>query len=289
MVRKSEVARKEWKPELVRSCAIRQSIILEQAARMVKPGGHIAYTTCTYSPEENEGVIDGFLSQHPEFDLETFPDAPGFTPAKPEWIGLPPEDRVNHSVRIWPHHSNGEAHFIALLVKHESFIKDLGNDRTKAGLLSHRSKKVKLLGKIKSILDDFCLANLAIVFDSSKLTMDGSYIYHAPGDLIDLTGLHVIHPGWWLGSINKERFTPSHSLAMGIKCDQARHILTLAPDNLQLSAYFTGESLPNSGEDGWVLVSVDGYPVGWGKRVQNVVKNFYPHGLRRLSLPRVTL
>ena len=89
MFRKSELARMEWKPELVQSCSIRQSSILEQAARMVKPGGHLAYTTCTFSAEENEGVISKFIAQHPEFELEIIQPAIGFQPAKPDWVGLP--------------------------------------------------------------------------------------------------------------------------------------------------------------------------------------------------------
>jgi NOL1/NOP2/sun family putative RNA methylase len=289
MFRKSEVARKEWKPELIRSCAIRQSSILEQAARMVKPGGHIAYTTCTYSPEENEGVIDRFLLQHPEFNLEVFPYIPGYQPAKPEWIGLPAEDRVNHAVRIWPHRTQGEGHFIALLIKHESSAKYLGNDQNKASLDINRHSRIKGLGKVKSILDDFYRANLTNTFERSKLAIDGSYIYYLTEDTPNLTGLHAIRPGWWLGSFNKERFTPSHSLAMGIKSDQAKHTLPLTPGDRQLSAYFMGESFPNAGEDGWVLVCVDDYPVGWGKRIQNVIKNFYPHGLRRLTRSRFTV
>lgn len=281
MFRKSEVARKEWKPELARSCAIRQSAILEQAARMVKQGGRIAYTTCTYSPEENEGVIDGFLSQHPEFSIEIIPQAPGYDPAKPEWIGLASTDRLNHAIRIWPHHSQGEGHFISLLIKRVPSTKNVGNNK-KAGLSSKRFSRINNLGKAKTILIDFFKANLGEVFDSSKLSIDGSYVYCLMDDTPSLTGLHVIRPGWWLGSLNKERFTPSHSLAMGIKCDQAKHTVPLALDDQRLSAYFSGETFPNSGEDGWVLISVDDFPVGWGKRIQNVIKNFYPHGLRRL-------
>jgi NOL1/NOP2/sun family putative RNA methylase len=283
MFRKSEVARKEWKSEIVHSCAIRQSAILEQAARMVKPGGRIAYTTCTYSPEENEGVINSFLSQHPEFDIVTIPPSPGYQPGKPEWIGLHPEDRLNHAVRIWPHRAQGEGHFMALLIKRASSANYPGNDWTESRLLLNRSKKVKSISTLKSLLDDFCRANLTIAYDSSKVLVDGSFIYHVPDDLPKLTGLHVIHPGWWLGAINNGRFTPSHSLAMGIKYDQARQRIPLTLSDQRLSAYFRGESFPNSGEDGWVLVTVDSYPIGWGKRVQNVVKNFYPHGLRRLA------
>jgi NOL1/NOP2/fmu family ribosome biogenesis protein len=135
----------------------------------------------------------------------------------------------------------------------------------------------------KSILDDFCRENLSFTLDNSRLILDGSYIYQLPEVTPRLEGLKVIHPGWWLGSIKKERFTPSHSLAMGIKRDQAKQILPLQVGDQRLISYFAGESFPDSDDNGWVLVTVDGFPVGWGKRVQNIIKNFYPHGLRRLA------
>ncbi len=106
-------------------------------------------------------------------------------------------------------------------------------------------------------------------------------MYQVPEIMPELTGLNVIHPGWWLGSLSKQRFTPSHSLAMGMKGSDARRLLSLELGDRRLPAYFAGESFPDGGENGWVLVTVDGFPIGWGKRVQNVLKNFYPHGLRR--------
>jgi 16S rRNA C967 or C1407 C5-methylase (RsmB/RsmF family) len=100
MFRKSELARNEWKPELVRSSAIRQSIILEAAVRLVKPGGRLAYTTCTFSLEENEVLIAKFLSQHPEFELEIIQPAQGYQPARQEWIGITQEHNINRAIRI---------------------------------------------------------------------------------------------------------------------------------------------------------------------------------------------
>ena len=70
MFRKSAAARKDWSPELVDRCAARQTIVLNQAARMLSPGGTIVYSTCTFSPQENEAVIARFLENHPEFELE---------------------------------------------------------------------------------------------------------------------------------------------------------------------------------------------------------------------------
>ncbi len=120
MFRKSVVACEEWNSGAPLRCAIRQFGILESASRMLKPGGCLAYTTCTFSPEENEGVISKFLDSHPEFDLKRIEQKPGFSPAKPEWVNLPDEHKINRSVRIWPHLSQGEGHYIALLVKNGS-------------------------------------------------------------------------------------------------------------------------------------------------------------------------
>ncbi len=281
MFRKGEIARQEWKPELVRSCALRQSGILEQAARMVKPGGRLVYTTCTFSPDENECVIAHFLTQHPEYDLEALQLAPGFRHARPDWIGLPPDHRVSRAVRIWPHLAQGEGHFIAVLVKLDSpgrtpaqaGIKKVPHSR---GYISPGSNR-----NVFSSFDDFCRTNLANTFDSSRLVISGSYVYHLPDVSPNLSVLRVIHPGWWLGSFQKERFIPSHSLAMGIKSAHALQTFSLLPGDPRLMAYFAGESLSDAGESGWVLLTVDGYPIGWGKRVQNILKNYYPHGLRR--------
>jgi NOL1/NOP2/fmu family ribosome biogenesis protein len=98
-----------------------------------------------------------------------------------------------------------------------------------------------------------------------------------------MTGLKVIHPGWWLGSIHKDRFYPSHALAMGIRSDHARYTIPLHIEDQEVSKYLAGETFNNIGENYWVLVTIEGFPIGWGKRVQNVIKNYYPHGLRRTS------
>jgi NOL1/NOP2/fmu family ribosome biogenesis protein len=281
MFRKSEIARKEWKTELEHSCAKRQSAILDQAGRMVKPGGHLAYTTCTFSAEENEGVIAKFLTQHPEFELDTIKSAPGYQPGRPEWVSLSQDQRINRSIRIWPHKSPGEGHFIALFIKQESAKNYPDAQPKKTAYFSNQSLLSKRFNPTRHILDDFCRANLSQALEYSQMILDGTYIYQVPDLTPDLEGLNVIHPGWWLGSISKDRFTPSHSLAMGITTDQVKLVLALSDADQRLAAYFGGESFPDPGDNGWILVTVSGFPVGWAKRVQNVVKNFYPHGLRR--------
>jgi NOL1/NOP2/sun family putative RNA methylase len=279
MFRKGDVARLEWKPEISRSCAIRQAGILEQAARLVKPGGYLAYTTCTFSPDEDEGVVANFLSHHPDYKIASIQNTPGFSFARPEWVGLPPDDSTHHAVRIWPHLAPGEGHFIALLVKQD-------------GLKSHQSLVSQceyLREHIRSSqsetayysIDKFCSENLRITFDHSRLLNMGTRLYLLPEIMPDFTGLHVIHPGWWLGSIRKDRFTPSHALAMGITSPQARHVFPMALMDTRLSTYLVGETFLDSGENTWLLFTVSAYSIGWGKRVQNVIKNYFPHALRK--------
>jgi NOL1/NOP2/sun family putative RNA methylase len=280
MFRKSEIARKEWKSELPQSCAIRQTAILEQAAQMVKPGGCIAYTTCTFSPEENEGVIARFLDRHPEFDIKLVNRVPGLHPARPEWINLPTDHKINRAIHIWPHLTQGEGHFIALLIKDASIGRDTQDfgDREKAS--SGKGYKSQNILKPLTLLDNFAQENLTFSFDEKRIVLEGSYVYQIPEGSPNILGLKVIHSGWWLGSIHKDRFLPSHALAKGIHVDQARHKVSLHTGDRQVSAYMRGECFPNYGENEWVLITIDGFPLGWGKRVNHVIKNYYPHGLR---------
>jgi NOL1/NOP2/fmu family ribosome biogenesis protein len=113
--------------------------------------------------------------------------------------------------------------------------------------------------------------------------LQGSYIYLLPHECPTNKGIRIISPGWWLGSIKKNRFMPSHALAMGIQTNQCKQYISFPQSDSQIVAYLSGQSFLNRGEDGWLLVCVDGFPLGWGRRVQNVIKNYYPHGLRWYS------
>lgn len=282
MFSKSEQARRDWAPETASSCAMRQSAILEQAARMVKPGGCLAYTTCTFAPEENETVIFKFLDEHPEFDLKPIDPTPWMRSARPDWIGLPHDHKLNRAVRIWPHHGPGEGHFIAILVK------SVYDEPSQSGIKpAHKLSRKRIIKSRDSavayaVLADFAHSHLNLSFEHRNIDLVGSYIYCLPDRSSSMDELKVIHPGWWLGSMQKDRFTPSHALAMGIRSDQARQTVDLRFGDEKVLAYLAGESFNHEGENGWVLITVDGFPLGWGKRVQNVVKNYYPKGLRRV-------
>lgn len=298
MMRKGEAARREWAPELVRGCALRQTGILDHAARLVRPGGRLVYATCTFNPEENEGAIARFLTDHPDFALIEPPRHPGFSPgAHSRDVACNVSTRV---VRLWPHLAPGEGHFIAVLAR----LADAPADPPPKPW-----RPAKLPKPAEDAYRAFCAMALRLNADhsgieasaghlpsgarppegsipdanfSAGLTLVGSYLYALPAGLPDLTGLRFLHPGWWLGTLKKDRFEPSHALALGLQQRDAQRVLDLRADAAELTAYLRGETLLSPGEDGWTLVTVDRYPVGWGKRVANRLKSHYPKGLRRV-------
>jgi NOL1/NOP2/sun family putative RNA methylase len=271
MFRKSPIARQEWKPGLVQSCALRQGDILTSAAQLVRPGGWLAYTTCTFAPQENEAVIDRFLNAHPDFQLSALPFRAGFEPARPEWVTPPSTHSLERAMRLWPHRLAGEGHFIGILHKDDGLS-------TKEAML----KPNTLRRPDTAARQDFNAfwQQTMTTPAPEQLHQSGSYIYQLTPGLPDLGDLKQLHPGWWLGSAKTGRFEPSHALALGIQASHAQRALDLDPSDPLLSAYLRGSSLPIPGEAGWILVTVVGYPLGWGKRSAGVIKNLYPRGLR---------
>lgn len=291
MFRKSQAARSAWNPGLVQSCALRQLSILEQAARLVRPGGVLAYSTCTFAPEENEAVIARFLEAHSKVSENAFEviqahQMDGFAPGKPEWAEsallkeLPPSitAQLNHTVRLFPQRGAPEGHFIALLRR-----------TGEASQARPKPYPPKVPPAAREAFERFCAENLAeVLLDTllPKLTLEGTYLYARPRRLPSLGRLRCVHPGWWLGVLRANRFVPSHALAMGISADQAARSLRLQPDDPSLLAYLRGESLKSAGEEGWLLVTVqpegekNAFPLGWGRRSGNIIKNYYPRGLR---------
>jgi len=295
MMRKGEAARIEWAPELVRGCALRQTAILEQAARLVRSGGRLVYSTCTFNPEENEGTVARFLAAHGEFALIESPRLPGFASGRPDWIdvgagltparisGHPPTDGhpqgdaptrsdLARAVRLWPHMAPGEGHFIAVMRR--------GGDEASPTYTSWRP--ARLSRPVEAAYRDFCADHLTAGQANDRLALVGSYLYALPVHLPDLNGLRFLHPGWWLGTVKKDRFEPSHALALGLTPAASRRVADLAADSTQIDAFLRGQPFADPGADGWVLVCVDSHPIGWGKRVAGVVKSHYPRGLRRV-------
>ena len=109
----------------------------------------------------------------------------------------------------------------------------------------------------------------------------GDQLYQAFLGMPPIDGLKVLRPGLHLGTVKKNRFEPSHALALALTEAQVRSAVNLKPDSKELLGYLRGETFPFCGERGWYLVLVDGYSIGWGKLAGGIMKNHYPKGLRR--------
>ena len=249
MFRKEEAAVTDWSQETVEMCAHRQGEILHSGAALVRPGGRLVYSTCTFAPEENEKAIALFLQTHPEFVPEAV-DAPWFTPGE------------NGSFRMWPHKLLGEGHFAAVLRKE-------GGEEENVSLCAGE--------KLSSPWQDFA-KQTGIVLPAGKAISFGQSLYWAPTDMPELRGIKVLRPGLELGESKKDRFEPAHALALWLQDAVCRH--DLSSSSRDISAYMHGETIPSE-KRGWCLVTVDGYSIGWGKGDGKILKNHYPKGLRR--------
>ena len=249
MFRKEEAAVTDWSQETVEMCANRQKEILHSGAQLLKPGGRLVYSTCTFAPEENEMTIAAFLQSHPEFSLEKT-DAPWFTPAG------------QGQFRLWPHKLLGEGHFAAVLRKHGGEEEDVPE-----------SKGEKLPKGWQTFAKE-----LGISLPAGKAVLFGSSLYWAPEEMPDLRSIKVIRPGLELGIEKKDRFEPAHALALWLK--DVKNTVDLSASGDAVKRYMHGEVIA-SDKRGWCLVTVDGYSLGWGKGDGKVLKNHYPKGLRR--------
>ena len=249
MFRKEEAAVTDWSQETVQMCARRQREILDSAARLVRPGGRLVYSTCTFAPEEDEETVAAFLEAHPEFTPEPV-EAPWFVPGE------------NASYRMWPHKLLGEGHFAAVLRKTQG---ESGEVPACPG------------EKCPKAWESFA-KELDITLPEGKAVSFGQSLYWAPMELPELNRLKVLRPGLELGTERKGRFEPAHALALWLKtCAVAE---SFPPESPEMKAYLHGDVVP-SGKRGWCLVQTGGYAIGWGKGDGSVLKNHYPKGLRR--------
>ncbi len=332
MFRKDAEAREEWSPEHVAMCAVRQLDILDSAARMLKPGGTLAYSTCTFNREENEEVLDAFTSKYPEFS-------------------------VQQKERIWPHLERGEGHFVALLRKAGTSagamgevgeVGELGDGSgsqqgVPGGATESREQRGRRGSGSDERLDDRgaplgaqeaayaaavsapsgarsrgirapkrrdgnapaaaaaaaamreASAFLAAVLPSLALgpgepLLFGEQLYwlphaaNAPFRAAALDGLKVLRPGLHLAAIKKGRVDPAHALALACAPHEvpASSVASFAADHPAVASYLRGEAIAatDSLAAGWCIVAVDGFPLGWGKVSDGLIKNHYPKGLR---------
>lgn len=241
MFRKDDAAIREWSKEHVLACAARQEQILISAARLLKPGGRLVYATCTFSPEENEGAIDTFLSAHPDFALL-------------------------ESRRMYPHTSVGEGQFMAVLDRAGELEPGC------AALAEPKPEQVPAF-------EAFWRETFASDPPRAMLLADGRVLLPPERLPRERGRLHILRAGVLAGEQKNGRFTPDHALVMAMPVAAFRRIVPLEGD--AIARFLAGETVACPPEySGWCAATALGYPVGWGKAVDGVLKNHIPKGLR---------
>ncbi len=264
MFRKEEIAIDEWTPENVKMCAERQAGILDCAVKMLKAGGYIVYSTCTFSLEENEIMVDSFLQKYPNFELvpvtqmvrENTADGIKFDGCKCE--------KIHYARRCYPHKTKGEGQFVAVLHNtNENYGSSSKND----------VKKEKIDKTVIDFLDDTLVS-----YNKDYVQIyNGNPVYFTP-DFPIRKGA-AFSCGVTIGEIRKNYIQPHHQLFMAMgECFKRK--IELSADSEEIKKYLHGEEFETDCENGWAVVLVDGCTVGGVKVSNGRAKNHYPKGLR---------
>lgn len=288
MFRKEPETITQWSEQQVAVCAQRQLDILQEAVKMLKPGGTLGYSTCTFNLEENEHVVAQFVEQFPEMS-------------------------VQRMERFWPHKQRGEGHFVAILRKQDSgghlhaapsrsLHTQMDGHLQGRGALTAKPNRRQAINRTagkksrhnadnrmhaaRRWFEAFAEQYLCGFELSGELILFGEQLYMLPSSAHAITsdmlqGIKTLRPGLHLGSVRKDRFEPSHALALYLQPHHVKHVHNLSADSDELAAYLRGETLLCEHHNGWTLVTVDGYSLGWGKASHHILKNHYPKGLRR--------
>ncbi len=263
MFRRHPETREEWTEEKARGCAARQEEILEAAAGMVRPGGRMVYSTCTFNPQENEDQIGRFLRRHPEFTPEPFhlPGAEG-----PEGI-----------LTCWPHRMAGEGQFTALLRRRE----EKAETEIRRGKAREGGRRIPRNGEVLTREENRILSRTGLTLPPVTGRF-GKTLFSLP-EVPDFSGVRVLRMGLHLGEIRGSVLIPDHALALSMFPPEAPEKELTGQEAL---ACLAGESLEGE-EKGWVLLKYRGLVLGWGKGSEGRIRNHYPKGLRnaRLLLP----
>lgn len=286
MFRKDDTAIMEWSPDLITMCAKRQQEILFYAEQMLRPGGVLVYSTCTFAPEEDEEQVQNFLQENHKYELQNWLEyLPGADQAAAAGIQT---GTLAGTMRLWPHKLRGEGHFAARLHHMGSslstdteFFHSTGKSRQK-----HKKRQPDYSEMYHWQQEN--MLQMPCKLSEEHLHFFGEELYLVPEKMPSLQGIKVLRAGLHLGTRKKNRFEPSHALA---KCLTPQDVKAVYHCNDEEAIrYLHGETLqPDTSVNnadhapvlpGWTLVCYGNYPLGWAKASQGTLKNHYPKGLR---------
>ena len=285
MFRKNPAVVDSWQEKGPEYFSKLQREIIVQAADMLLPGGMMFYSTCTFSPLENEKTITHLLKERPDMEVIPMEDYEGFAEGLTSYRGEVFDESCKLCRRIWPHKMSGEGHFMALLHKKNGTQQQVQQTVSQSSIWW---KKCKGLNKEqKAAAEDF-FSHVNIAYDEKRIDVRGDNLYYLPAPQYDGRGLHFLRNGLFMGEFKKKRFEPSQPFALALHAQDFDQVLDFPADDERLSRYLRGETLDVSdliaGEKkrkGWQLVMVAGHPLGFGKLVNNNLKNKYPAGWRK--------
>lgn len=322
MFRKNPAVVDSWQEKGPEYFSKLQREIIVQAADMLLPGGMMFYSTCTFSPLENEKTITHLLKERPDMEVVPMEDYEGFAEGLTSYKDEVFDESCKLCRRIWPHKMSGEGHFMALLHKKNGIeqegkqdgqavimqninnlqAENSGESDKKASKKSKKAKKKQqtettssvwwekckgLNKEQKAAAEDF-FSHVNLAYDVSRIDVRGDNLYYLPGPQYDGKGLHFLRNGLFMGEFKKKRFEPSQPFALALRAQDFDQVLDFPADDERLSRYLRGETLDVSdliaGEKkrkGWQLVMAAGHPLGFGKLVNNNLKNKYPAGWRK--------
>ena len=234
----------EWSEENVALCAARQKRILTEAVKMLKAGGKLVYSTCTFAPQEDEEQTAWLVENYPQM-------------------------RLISQEKLYPHKIKGEGHFVALFEKH--------GEATNACVKETKPFLSKESERAFRAFEKECLQNVSFL----NLHEAGGVLYALPDRVFDFKGLSVLRAGLRLGEVKNGRFEPSHSLALASQKTEWKNAVDLSQSDPRLEKYLRGETIEAETANGWCIVCVEGFPIGLGKAVNGTIKNHIPKGLRK--------
>ncbi|TMS99109.1 RNA methyltransferase [Apilactobacillus kunkeei] len=266
MFRKNNDAIQYWNVDYPNQCATRQKEIIEQAVKMLKPGGKIIYSTCTFAPEEDEQIVEWMKDTY-NFTIDPINKYEGMLSGKPQWADG--NEELANTVRLFPNHFKGEGHFVSKLSS---------NDEGNAKKIKRRLQS-NLSNDDKKLWNEFKESNLKN-FDPKHLILFGDQLYTFDNTVPDLKGLKVMRPGLHLGTIKKKRFEPSYALALALHSDEVVNRLDISENEWKQYVHGDVINCDNDIKKGWYQLICKNQPVGFGKVVNGMIKNFFPKGLR---------
>lgn len=275
MFRKDEDAARSWESYKCEKCAGMQREILESVDTMLKPGGYLVYSTCTFSPEEDEKMITEFIGKYDGYEIVEIPKVGGIESGRPEWSDGNPE--LAKTARLWPHRLKGEGHYVAMLRKKppSSECSMRQESRVQGG---SSDLKVDMFKSFRAFVNENLNIEIEGYFD-----IKGNNLYCLPEQTPDLSGLKIAKFGWYLGEFVRDKFEPSHSMIISLKKEDIKNVINFAADSREIMSYLKGETLMIEGKKGYTGVCVEGYTLGWAKQTGDMLKNLYPKGWRKMN------